>query len=101
MIGERDNPLYPKAAGAVRVPAFPTKKRGDRPMKRRRERSRPIEVMHLWDRSEVTKAVPYLRSVIGSLREHWLEMLNAERQLHHSANDKAPFKRHQIIEKEK
>jgi Uncharacterized conserved protein (DUF2203) len=70
-------------------------------MKRRRERSRPMQVMHLWDRSEVTKAVPYLRSVIGSLREHWLEMINAERRLHRSANDKAPFRRHQIIEKEK
>ena len=70
-------------------------------MKRRRERSRPMQVMHLWDRSEVTKAVPYLRSVIGSLREHWLEMINAERQLHRFDNDKAPFKRHQIIETEK
>jgi len=69
-------------------------------MKRRRERSKRVHVMHLWDWSELVKAVPYLRSVVGSLREHWLEMLNAERQIHRSVKNKAPFNRHQIIEKE-
>ena len=43
-------------------------------MKRRRERSKPMRVMRLWSWSEVAKAVPYLRSIVGSLREHWLDV---------------------------
>jgi hypothetical protein len=67
-------------------------------MKRRNKRSKRMRTLRLWDWSEVTKAVPYLRSVIGSLRENWLEVLNAQRQLDRSANQRAPVKRQQIIE---
>jgi len=69
-------------------------------MKPHREWSGRMQVMHLWDWSEVTKAVPYLRSVVGSLREHWLEVLNAQRQLDRSAKPKAPAKRQQLLEKQ-
>ena len=69
-------------------------------MKPRRERSRRVRVMHLWDWTEVTKAVPYLHSVVGSLREHWLEVLNVQRQLSRSAKPKLQGKREQLLEAE-
>jgi len=47
-------------------------------MKPRRDRSKRMQVMHLWTWNEVAKAVPYLRSITGSLREHWLDMLSAQ-----------------------
>lgn len=67
-------------------------------MKRRRERSERMRVMRLWNWSEATKAVPYLHSVIGSLREHWLEVLCAERQLQLSTKDKAAERRQRLLE---
>ena len=54
-------------------------------MKRRRKsdrkRSRPMRAIRLWSYEGAAKAVPYLRSVIGSLREHWLEALSKRRDL--------------------
>jgi hypothetical protein len=67
-------------------------------MKRRKERSERMRALRLWDWSEATKAVPYLRSVIGSLREHWLEVLSAERQLQLSTKQKGPVKRRQLLD---
>ena len=69
-------------------------------MKPRRERYGRMQVMRLWDWSEMARAVPYLHSVIGSLREHWLEVLNVQRQLDRSAKPKAPAKRQQLLEKQ-
>jgi hypothetical protein len=48
-------------------------------MKRRRnhKEARPIRALRLWTYAEAARAVPYLRSVVGSLREHWLD---AQRQ---------------------
>jgi len=31
-----------------------------------------MRAVRLWNLEEASKAVPYLRSVVGSLREHWL-----------------------------
>lgn len=43
-------------------------------MKRRRnKKSRNMRALRLWTQSEAAHAVPYLRSVVGSLREHWLD----------------------------
>jgi hypothetical protein len=50
-------------------------------MKSRRHRSKRLRILNLWSLGDVQKAIPYLRSVIGSLREHWLEALNSERKL--------------------
>ena len=69
-------------------------------MKRRRQRSERMRALRLWEWQDVTKAVPYLRSVTGSLREHWLEVLSANRQLQLSNQEKTPAKRQQILEKE-
>jgi len=49
-------------------------------MKRRhRNKKRPMRVIRLWSRPEAEKVIPYLRSVVGSLREHWLDMQSADR----------------------
>jgi hypothetical protein len=58
------------------------------------------EVMRLWDWSEATKAVPYLHSVVGSLREHWLEVLKDQRCLDRLAHQKGRPNRDQLIEEQ-
>jgi hypothetical protein len=70
-------------------------------MKRRKHRSKPMQIMHLWTWSDAVKAVPYLRSVIGSLREHWLEVLRSKRQLERATQQKSAAKRQQLLEQEK
>ena len=57
-------------------------------MKPRRDRSKHMQVMHLWTWNEVAKAIPYLRSITGSLREHWLDMLHAQRDIDRAAKAK-------------
>lgn len=65
-------------------------------MKNRKEKTNRLRALRLWDWNEVLNAVPYLHSVIGSLREHWLEVLAAERQLDRLPKT-GPEKRDQII----
>jgi Uncharacterized conserved protein (DUF2203) len=45
-------------------------------MKRRRRtrRNRSLRVIRLWSQPEATQAVPYLRSITNSLRDHWLDV---------------------------
>jgi hypothetical protein len=52
----------------------------------------------LWNWSDVVKAVPYLHSIVGSLREHWLDVLNAQKKIDKAAARKGLAKRQQIIE---
>ena len=44
-------------------------------MKRRRrtKRNRSLRVIRLWTQPEAVKALPYVRSIVSSLREHWLD----------------------------
>jgi len=43
-------------------------------MKRKRQQKRrPMRMIRLWDLDRAQKALPYLRSVTQSLREHWLD----------------------------
>ena len=65
-------------------------------MKRRRK-SKRMRTLRLWTWSEVTKAVPYLRSIIGSLREHYVTLAQRAAQIDRVAAHKAPPKREQII----
>jgi hypothetical protein len=67
-------------------------------MKRRHERSERMRAVRLWDWSDATKAVPYLRSVIASLREHWLEVLNADHRLRALDKKKGPARRERLLE---
>jgi hypothetical protein len=52
-------------------------------MKKRRrnvnKRSRSLRAIRLWSYEDAAKAVPYLRSVVGSLREHWLVAVSSHR----------------------
>ncbi len=49
-------------------------------MKRRRNKEkRAMRALRLWTFDEASRAVPYLRSVLGSLREHWLEAQHQRR----------------------
>ncbi|MBM3993315.1 MAG: hypothetical protein FJ303_04045 [Planctomycetes bacterium] len=67
-------------------------------MKRRRERAEEMRVLRLWDWDEVTKALPYFHSVIGSLREHWLELRNAECRLERRPDVVASSRRQEMID---
>jgi Uncharacterized conserved protein (DUF2203) len=42
-------------------------------MKRRNKQLENMRALRLWTYDEAARVVPYLRSVVGSLREHWLE----------------------------
>jgi hypothetical protein len=43
-------------------------------MKRKsRKQRRPIQIVRVWTRPNAEKALPLLRSVMTSLREHWIE----------------------------
>ncbi len=66
-------------------------------MKRRKQKSSRTRLLRLWSLNEATLAVPYLHSVIGSLREHWLEVLATQRRLDRSPAHQAPAKRTQLI----
>lgn len=49
-------------------------------MKRRnKNRAKNARVIRLWSLQEVGKAVPYLHSVIGSVRENWLNVQSTKR----------------------
>jgi hypothetical protein len=68
-------------------------------MKPRRERSKKrMRVMNLWNWSDVAKAVPYLHSIVGSLREHWLDVLSVQNKIDKAAALKGLPKRQQLIE---
>jgi len=58
-------------------------------MKRRRNKdTRIMRTLRLWTYEDAARAVPYLRSVVGSLREHWLEAQSQRRA--HERLDKQP-----------
>jgi hypothetical protein len=67
-------------------------------MKPRRDRSKRMQVMHLWTWNEVAKALPYLRSITGSLREHWLDMLHAQRDIDRAAKAKTRPGTNQLLQ---
>ena len=70
-------------------------------MKNRKKRSKSMRVLNLWTRSDASKAVPYLRSVTGSLREHYLDVLRTQRTIDRAEHDETPNRRDRIIAKEK
>jgi hypothetical protein len=49
--------------------------------RKRRGAGRRKRVFRLWTHAEARAAVPYLRSVMASLREHTLEALSAKREV--------------------
>ena len=53
---------------------FIMRKQGD-------QQSEPSAALHLWTYDAALRAVPYLRAVVRSLREHWLHLQSARRQI--------------------
>jgi Uncharacterized conserved protein (DUF2203) len=50
-------------------------------MKRRRNKEgKNLRALRLWTYDEASRAIPYLRSVVSSLREHWLEAQSKRRE---------------------
>src|ERR1700736_5751596 len=45
--------------------------------RKRKQKRRKLRMISLWNYQQAQKALPYLRSIAGSLRDHWLE---AQRQ---------------------
>ena len=43
--------------------------------KQRRQEAEATSELRLWTHAEAVKALPYLRSIVRSLREHWLHLL--------------------------
>ena len=44
--------------------------------RRRRTKDRSLRVIRLWKYADAAKASPYLRSLVNSLRDHWLLLQN-------------------------
>jgi hypothetical protein len=67
-------------------------------MKRRRNKEKKaMRALRLWTYEEAARAVPYLRSVIGSLREHWLEAQGRRRQVELLARQPGRANRHRLL----
>jgi hypothetical protein len=67
-------------------------------MKRRhRNKKRSTRVIRLWTQEEAEKVIPYLRSVMGSLREQWLKVQSAKREAALLSARQHPLKRDQIL----
>jgi hypothetical protein len=51
-------------------------------MRRQTDQQRePIAALHLWTYEAALRAAPYLRAVVRSLREHWLQLQTVRRQI--------------------
>ena len=51
--------------------------------------------VRLWTHAQALKAVPYLRAIVGSLREHWLAMRQARLQSQRMDARPGRLKRHE------
>jgi Uncharacterized conserved protein (DUF2203) len=49
--------------------------------KQRDQHAEPTATHHLWTYEAALSAVPYLRAVVRSLREHWLHVRSVRRQI--------------------
>jgi hypothetical protein len=49
--------------------------------KQRKQEPEPTIVLRLWTYAEAVKALPYLRAIVRSLRDHWLELQQARQQI--------------------
>ncbi len=55
-----------------------------------KRKSKRVRVMRLWDWKEAKGAIPYLRSILASLREHWLDARSAQITLDRHISDSSP-----------
>src|SRR2546423_12595391 len=59
---------------------LPAKRRSTMSKQRRQEAEATSE-LRLWTHAEAVKALPYLRSIVRSLREHWLHLQRVHLQV--------------------
>ena len=45
------------------------------------KKRKPSTALHVWTYEAALRAVPYLRAVVRSVREHWLDFQSARRQI--------------------
>jgi uncharacterized protein DUF2203 len=49
--------------------------------KQRDQQPEPSAELHLWTYEAALRAIPYLRAIVQSLREHWLKLQSVRRQI--------------------
>jgi hypothetical protein len=70
-------------------------------MKKQNQQKKSVVKIRLWSYAEAVKGVPYLRTVLQSVREHWLDMRQAKRQLQRiDARPGRPDRRALIVRQE-
>ena len=50
-------------------------------MRKQSQPPEPTATLHLWTYEAARRAVPYLRAIVRSLREHWLHLQSVRRQI--------------------
>ena len=50
-------------------------------MRKQSQPPEPTATLHLWTYEAARRAVPYLRAIVRSLREHWLHVQSVRRQI--------------------
>src|SRR5882672_1924618 len=70
-------------------------------MRKQRKQKNASEItLRLWTYPEAQKVVPYLRTVVRSLRDNWLEIAQARRQMRRLDAKPGRPDRHSLILKE-
>lgn len=67
--------------------------------KRSKARGRPMRVIKLWNFPQADKALPYIRSITTSLRQHWLDARGKKRLLERLENKSGPLDREVLVAK--
>jgi hypothetical protein len=60
---------------------LPVKKRRSTMREQHHQQAETISELQFWTDTKTVRALPYLRAVVHSLREHWLEMQQARQQI--------------------
>src|SRR4051812_11217642 len=71
-------------------------------MRRRRRskaKARPMRVIRLWTYGQADKALPYLRSITASLRQHWLDARSRKGELERMEKKLGPLGRDALVAK--
>lgn len=71
-------------------------------MRRRRRskaRPRPMRVIRLWTYPQAEKALPYIRSITSSLRDHWLDARGKKQLLEHMDSRAGRLDREALLNK--
>ena len=67
--------------------------------RRSKARPRPMRVIRLWTYSQADKALPYIRAITTSLRQHWLEARGKKQLLDRIEQKPGPVDRDTLLTK--